>query len=210
MGYLVLVRHGKSEYNKLGLWTGKTDVSLVDDGRKEAALAGERICDIEIHSVHMSMLRRTHETFEEMRAVLQMSILEPKRHQALDERDYGVYTGKNKWEVKEEVGEEAFQRIRRNWDEPIKDGETLKDVHDRVVPYFKKHIYPELKNERNVLVISHGNTLRALVKYLEDIAPQHIGELEIGTGEVYCYEIDRCGVIVGKEIRLWNTEKLSV
>ena len=210
MAYLILVRHGKSEWNKLGKWTGWTDVGLVEEGLEEARRAGESIKDRTIHHVHVSTLKRTHETLEEMKDILGISHLTPKKHHALNERSYGKYTGKNKWQVKEEVGEEEFKKIRRSWNYPISEGETMKDVHDRVVPYYKEHILSELKRGENVLVVGHGNTFRALVKYLEGMSDDGVSDLEFGTGEVYIYDVDSEGNIVGKEIRASNPQKGKV
>lgn len=206
MGRLICVRHGKSAYNALGLWTGHTDVELVDDGRAEARRAGEAIRDIHVHVAHTSMLTRTHQTLDEILAALGRTDLDPVRHHALNERHYGVHTGKNKWEVKEEVGEEEFQRIRRGWDTPIPEGETLKDVHARVVPYFEEHIKPDLMAGKNVLVVSHGNTLRALVKHIDGISEEEIADVEIATGEVHCYSMDEAGNVIDKEIRTTAVE----
>lgn len=210
MAYLILVRHGKSEWNKLGKWTGWTDIGLVEEGLEEARRAAESIKGIKIDHVHVSTMKRAHETFEEMKGVLGLEELKPKVHSALKERSYGIYTGKNKWQVKEEVGEEEFKKIRRSWDHPIPEGETMKDVHDRVVPYYKEHILAELKRGENVLAIGHGNTFRALVKYLEGLSEEGVSDLEFGTGEVYIYNIDKAGKIVGKEIRAANPNKLKV
>src|SRR3989344_5458425 len=176
--YLILVRHGKSEWNKLGLWTGQTDVGLVEEGVEEARQAGEIIKDFKIDRVHVSTLKRAHETFVEIQSAVGRNDLQPKRNAALNERDYGIHTGKNKWDVKKEVGDEEFQRIRRSWDHPIAAGETMKDVHDRVVPYYKSHILPELVEGHNVLVVGHGNNLRALVKYLENMSKEEGSDLE--------------------------------
>lgn len=209
VSYLILVRHGKSEWNKLGLWTGWTDVSLAEEGIEEARQAGLMIKDFRINSVHVSTLKRAHETWHEIKNVLQLTH-EPKRHAALNERHYGIHTGKNKWEVKKEIGDEEFQRIRRHWNHPIPEGETMKDVHDRVVPYFKNHILPELAEGKNVLVVGHGNNLRALVKHLENLSDDGISDLEYGTGEVYCYTFDRTGKILDKEIRGMNPDKRNV
>ena len=210
MAKLILVRHGKSEWNKLGKWTGWTDVSLVEEGIEEARQAAAAIKDIHIDSVHVSTLKRAHETFHEIRATLDRHDLTPKAHAALNERHYGVHTGKNKWKVKEEIGEEEFQKMRRSWDHPIPGGETMKDVHDRIVPYYTNHILPELLAGQAVLVVAHGNSLRALVKYLEDMSHEKLGTLEFGTGEVYCYDVDATGKITGKEIRATNPNKLKV
>jgi 2,3-bisphosphoglycerate-dependent phosphoglycerate mutase len=206
MAYLILVRHGRSEWNKLGLWTGQTDVSLVEEGVIEAREAGATIQDITIHSAHVSMLKRAHETFEEIVRVLGIRHLKPKRSDALNERHYGVHTGKNKWEIKKEIGDEEFQKIRRSWDHPIEGGETMKDVHDRIVPYHQLHILPELIEGKNVLVVAHGNSLRAFVKHLENMSDDGVSDLEYGTGEVYIYNVDANGVITGKEIRAQNSE----
>ncbi len=203
MAKLILVRHGKSAWNKLGLWTGHTDVDLDEDGHIEAEYAGKLLCDIDIHHAHVSHLKRTHQTLDGIKHGLGLGSedLVPVKHHALNERHYGIHTGKNKWEVKEVVGEEEFMKIRRNWNHPIPEGETLKDVYDRVVPYYEGSIKPDLLAGRNVIIVAHGNTLRALVKYLEDITEERIAEVEIGTGEVYCYDIDTEGAVSGKEIR---------
>ena len=210
MAKLFLVRHGKSEWNKLGLWTGWTDVELVEEGLEEAARAGEALKDEEIHSAHTSVLKRTHQTFEKIKEVAGKHDLTHTPHEALNERHYGVHTVKNKWQVKEEVGEEEFQNIRRGWDHHIPEGETLKDVHARVVPYYEEKIRKELEEGKNVLVVAHGNTLRALAKHLEDLDETQVCELEIGTGEVHCYDIDEAGKVLKKEIKAGNENKGKV
>ena len=86
----------------------------------------------------------------------------------------------------------------------------MKDVHDRIVPYYTNHILPELRTGQNVLVVAHGNSLRALVMHLENMSHEKLGTLEFGTGEVYCYQTDAAGKIVGKEIRAANPDKLKV
>ncbi len=210
MAKLFLVRHGKSDWNKKGLWTGWTDIDLVEEGYEEARVAGEALKDEEIHIVHTSPLKRTHQTFEKIKEVAGKLHLTHTSHPALNERDYGVHTGKNKWQVKEEVGEEEFQKIRRGWDTHIEGGETLKDVHTRVVPHYEEKIKNELQTGKNVLVVAHGNTLRALVKHLENLDESAVCELEIGTGEVHCYEINEAGQVVGKEIKASNDNKSKV
>ncbi len=204
MAYLVLVRHGTSEWNKLGKWTGLTDVDLAPEGIEDARRMGEAIRDIPIAKVHVSKLKRAHQTFDEIRRLLGLHDVKPDTHAALNERDYGVHTGKDKWQVRDELGEEAFHQIRRGWDALVLNGENLKDVHGRVVPYYEKNIRPQILSGHNVLVVAHGNSLRALVKHLDGISDEKIAELEIGFGEVYCYEFDTEGNIVGKEIRAAN------
>jgi 2,3-bisphosphoglycerate-dependent phosphoglycerate mutase len=200
IGKLFLVRHGESEYNKLGLWTGHTDVSLADAGYEEARKAGEVLKNERIDVAYVSDLKRTQETFDEIKKVCGKDDLLCQAVTALKERDYGVHTGKNKWQVKEEIGDEEFQRIRRGWDVKVEGGETLKDVHDRVVPYYKEAILKDLQAGKNVLVVSHGNTLRALIKYLEDVDDAKICDVEMATGEVHCCTIDEDGKSTCREI----------
>ena len=201
MAKLFLVRHGKSEWNKKGLWTGWTDVDLADEGRREAQKAGEALKEEVIHVAYTLELKRTHQTFEGIRDAMGAVHLERTSHHALNERHYGIHTGKNKWQVKEEVGEDAFYQIRRGWDVAIPEGETLKDVHARVVPYYEENIKKDLTDGKNVLVVAHGNSLRALIKHLEDLDEGKVCELEIETGEVHCYHIDSLGAIAYKEIK---------
>lgn len=203
MANLILVRHGESDWNGKGLWTGLTDISLDENGRKQARSSGESMkkTNIKIDIAYTSVLKRAKETFGEIKKILNLSSLTVIEDRALNERDYGIYTGKNKWEIEKEVGEEMFLKIRRGWDYPIPKGESLKDVYERVVPYYENEILPKLKNGQNVLIVAHGNSLRSLVKYLENINDEKITKLEIATGEVYIYSLDSQGAILSKEIR---------
>ena len=119
----------------------------------------------------------------------------------LDERDYGIYTGKNKWQVKEAIGEEAFQKLRRSWDYPFPEGETLKDVYERSAPYYKNTILPLLNAGKSVLVVAHGNSIRSLVKYIENISAADIGHVEMIFGTALIYEVDAAGHMVTKAVR---------
>ena len=208
MGYLVLVRHGKSAWNATGQWTGWTDIDLAHEGIEEAKRAGEAMNDIDIHVAHVSDLKRAKQTLEHIKQAFKKAV-PTKSHGALNERHYGIYTGKNKWEVKEEIGDEKFQELRRGWDIKIPEGESLKDVHARVVPYFEEHIKPDVENGKNVLVVAHGNSLRALVKHLENISDAAVCDVELGTGEVHCYAFEN-GTLKGKEIRATNPYKKQV
>ena len=203
MAYLILVRHTKSKWNALGLWQGWTDIELAPEGKEEALRTAEALRGLEINSVHTSLLRRAKETWNIIRDALKISPLTVE-HQALNERHYGIYQGKNKWEIQKQVGEEEFKKIRRSWDHPIPEGETLQDVYKRIVPYYENTILKELKEGKNVVVVAHGNSLRALVKYLEHLSIEEVLNLEFGIGEVYIYEVDSEGKIVSKEIRAAN------
>jgi len=198
MAYLVLVRHGQSEWNALGLWTGQEDVSLTEQGKAEARKAAEHLRDITLHKAHTSSLSRTHQTLEEIKSALSHTDLETVQHKALDERHYGDYQAKNKWEIKDQIGDDEFMKLRRNWDHPVPNGETLKDVHARVLPYYEEHVLEDLKAGKNIIVAAHGNSLRALMKHLDQVDDSNVHELEIGTGEVVIYEISDDGSVIGK------------
>ncbi len=204
MAYLILVRHGKSEWNALGLWTGWRDVELNEEGHDEARRAAEALRDIRLDVGYTSKLKRAQETLADIQQVLGLPNLPVTQAAELNERDYGDLTAKNKWEVEKEYGEEQFLKWRRSWDYPVPGGETLKDVYARVAPYYDTHILPDLKAGKNVIVAAHGNSLRALVKHLENIPDAEIPKLEIGTGEVYVYEVAPDGRIVHKEVRAAN------
>ncbi|KKQ38227.1 MAG: 2,3-bisphosphoglycerate-dependent phosphoglycerate mutase [Candidatus Levybacteria bacterium GW2011_GWC2_37_7] len=199
MAYLILVRHGESEWNEKGLWTGLADIGLTEKGKEEARLAGEKLKVLPVDFAFTSQLIRAKQTLDEVKNVLGIDVptFEDK---ALNERDYGIYTGKNKWEIQKEVGEEQFQKIRRGWDVPIQNGESLKDVYNRVIPYYQSEILPKLKDGKNILIVAHGNSLRALTKYLENISDKNISKLEIEIGEVNVFEIDNNENIITKKI----------
>lgn len=209
MAYLILVRHGMSEYNERGLWTGWTDVDLSPEGMEQARHAGKEIADIHVDIAFISSLKRSRQMLEGMQEIVGNNF-EVVADKALDERSYGIYTGKNKWEVQKEVGEEEFRQIRRSWDHSIPEGETLEVVYKRVVPYYESAILPQLKAGKNVLVSAHGNSLRALVKYLENLSIEELLDLEIGIGEAYIYLMDENGRILSREIRATNEKPGTV
>ncbi len=204
MAYLVLVRHGESEWNALGLWTGWRDIPLTEKGREEERRAAQALRDIPFDLAFTSKLVRAQQTLDEIKRELHLEDLPTIEDAALNERDYGDLTAKNKWQVEKEYGTEQFLKWRRSWDYPVPGGETLKDVYARVAPFYERYILPELRAGKNVLVAAHGNSLRALVKHLEQIPDDEIPKLEIGTGEVYVYQVDPDGRIVSKEIRAAN------
>lgn len=196
---LILIRHGESKWNAKGLWTGWTDIGLSEKGEKQARLVGEKLKGFQIDVAFTSTLIRAKQTLEKIKNVLGIDVptIESK---ALNERDYGIYTGRNKWEIKKTVGEKQFQKIRRSWNTEIKNGESLKDVFERTIPYYQTEILPKLISGKNVLIVAHGNSLRALTKYLENISDEDISKLEIDVGEVDLFEINSNGKVVSKKI----------
>lgn len=205
MSTLVLVRHGLSEYNKKGLWAGWDNPPLTPEGIEEAKRTGKELSDIHFDYAYASALIRAQKTLDE---ILQISNQTPPivHSEALNERNYGNFTAKNKWEVKEQIGDEEFKKLRRSWDYPIPNGESLKQVYEREIPYFRAEIEPKLKEGKNVIITSSGNALRAIVKYLENIAEDEIASLEIGTGEAYIYQLDSEGNATNKKIRGVNPQ----
>jgi 2,3-bisphosphoglycerate-dependent phosphoglycerate mutase len=201
MAYLVLVRHGESEWNEKGLWTGWTDIGLTEKGREEAKLAAHELKDIPLDSAFTSDLKRAQDTLSIILKELGKEDIDVTISEDLKEKSYGDLAGKNKWELKEKYGEEQWLKWRRAWDEPIPNGETLKNVYDRVVPYYKANILPLVENGRNVIVAAHGNSIRALLKYLEEISDDYIASVEFPTGTTIIFEIDEKGSIVSKTVR---------
>lgn len=201
MAYLALVRHGQSEWNVKNWWTGLTDVGLTEIGVKEAESAGEHLKDIPFDVAFTSVLTRAKNTWQHIATQLDKKDIPTIENEALNERDYGDLTGKDKWEMKEQYGEEQFLKWRRGWDTPPPNGESLKDVYTRLIPYFESTILPYLKDNKNVIIVAHGNSLRALVKYLENIEDNVIPSLEIATGEIYLYQVSTEGKVISKEIR---------
>lgn len=199
IGKIILARHHESEWNKLGLWTGKRDRHLTDYGFKKSEDMGLLIKDIKIDFAFASMQVRSIETLSCMLNVCERFDVPTEHAKELNERDYGDYTGKNKWEMEQILGEDEFDKMRRGWDYPIPNGETLKMVYDRVVPYYLNNILPKAKEEKNVLVVSHGNALRALIKYMEDIKDEKMVDVEMPFGAVVIYEIDENGKKITKQ-----------
>lgn len=193
-GLLVISRHGESEWNLLGKWTGLTDVGLTEKGAKDAEVIGSIIPkDIKFDEVYTSVLKRTEETLQGIiRGLGKPEISElPKTAAAeLNERDYGKYTGMNKWEVKESVDEATFTGLRRGWDFPVEGGENLKQVYERVIPYFEREILPKLQAGENILMVAHGNSIRALMKYLENISDEGVADVEMKFGQVLMYRFE--------------------
>lgn len=204
MSYLILVRHGQSEWNLLNQFTGFTDVLLTEQGKSEAKKAAELLKDIRLHRAHTSDLKRAQETLDIILKETGHLEIPTKKHAAIKERDYGELTGMNKIEAKKKFGDDIFLQYRRSWDMAPPKGESLKDTFNRAIPYFEQEILVDLKAGHNCIVAAHGNSLRAIIKHLEQIADEDICNHEIGTGVIYLYEIDNNGQVLSKEIRDHN------
>ncbi|MEI8337533.1 MAG: histidine phosphatase family protein [bacterium] len=200
-GKLLIARHHESEWNKLGIWTGSRDVHLTEYGFRKSIEMGTLIEGINIDKAFASTQIRSYETLLGMEEKANDLDLPVEFSSALNERDYGDFTGKNKWEMKKQFGDDQFECIRRDWNCPIPNGETLKMVYERVVPYYKEKILPLLLQGKNILIVSHGNAIRALMKYIENVTDDDIKKVEMIFGCVLMYDIDSEGHMITKEIK---------
>ncbi|WP_166391043.1 phosphoglyceromutase [Nocardioides ochotonae] len=213
---LILLRHGESEWNAKNLFTGWVDVALTDKGRGEAERGGVLMREAGLlpDIVHTSLQRRAITTAAIALDACDRHWIPVKRSWRLNERHYGALQGKDKKQVKEQYGEEQFMLWRRSFDTPpppLDDAdefsqvgdpryvdlgaemprtECLKDVIARFLPYWESEVVPDLRAGRTVLIAAHGNSLRALVKHLDQISDEDIAGLNIPTGMPLRYELD--------------------
>ena len=187
--FLVLVRHGQSEWNAKNLFTGWKDPGLTPVGEKEAANAGSLIKDrnIKFSMMFTSALKRAQITGEMILEGIDQTHIEVVKNQALNERDYGDLAGLNKDDARKEWGEEQVHIWRRSYDMPPPGGESLKNTAERVLPYFNSTILPKLLQGENILVAAHGNSLRSLVMQLDNLSKEEVVALEIPTGAPIIY-----------------------
>lgn len=190
--YLVLVRHGESEWNKLNLFTGWKDPDLTEKGVSEAKAGGGRLkaAGYKFDIAFTSVLKRAQRTLSLILAELGQTGLETIKDQALNERDYGDLSGLNKDDARAKWGEDQVHIWRRSFDVPPPGGESLKDTAARVLPYFDAKIMPLLTGGKNVLVAAHGNSLRALIMRLEGLTGEQIVARELATGVPIIYRFD--------------------
>lgn len=195
VGKLLLVRHAESEWNMIGRWTGQKNVNLSEKGFHEASLLGQALRELGVHvdKAYCSEQVRTLETLQVMLNASQQFDVPFERRSAINERDYGEYTAKNKWDMQKLVGDEEFNLLRRGWDHPVPGGETLKAVYERALPFYHDEVVPQLMAGKNVLVAAHGNSLRALMKYIENISDEGVEELEMPFGNILVYDVDSDG-----------------
>lgn len=214
MPKLILVRHGQSQWNLENRFTGWVDVPLSAKGRGEAIAAGKKLKDMHFDTMFVSHMLRSVQTLHyillELRDTRTPIIYhEEKRirswehytgdknqeipiYQSVDlaERYYGDLQGLNKAETMDKYGKEQVHLWRRSYDVSPPAGESLKDTCDRTIPYYKKYIEPELSAGKTILVVAHGNSLRSITKYVENISDQEIPNMEIPTGVPIVYTMN--------------------
>ena len=202
MAYLVLLRHGESQWNLENRFTGWVDVPLSPKGEEEARQAGEKLkaAGIRFDLAFTSVLQRAIRTLEIALDVLGQSNLPVEKDQALNERHYGDLQGLNKAETAKRFGDDQVHIWRRSYDVAPPGGESLKDTAARTLPYFEAKILPVVKAGKTVLVAAHGNSLRSVVMHLDRLSREEVLELNLGTGVPIVYEIDAEGRVRGKKV----------
>jgi len=187
MPSLILLRHGQSTWNLANKFTGNVDVDLTPLGEHEARLAGVLLEDYIIDVAFTSVLKRAIHTLDIILNEIGKSI-PIIQSAALNERNYGDLQGLNKTETEHKYGAGKVLTWRRSYDIPPPNGESLKDTYNRVVPYYKTAIEPQLKTDKNTLIVAHGNSLRALMMYLDGFSETEIADVNIATGIPRVYE----------------------
>ena len=220
MGKLIAIRHGQSTWNAENRFTGWVDVDLSEKGVQEAEKSGKLLkeLNIDFDVCFTSYLKRAINTLEIVLEILGNNKKYTKAWE-LNERHYGALTGLNKAETKKKLGEEQFKKYRRSWDIPppslgkeskysshndplykdlknVPDAESLKNTFERVVPYFEKNIEKYLKEDKNIILSAHGNTIRALGKKIFNISDKNINLLEIPTGNPLVIHFDNSGKLI--------------
>ena len=195
---IILLRHGQSQWNLENKFTGWKNVPLTEKGEMEAKKAGELIKKNKIHIdfIFSSVLERANKTAEiaikeaNLQNLINNNKLILTKHEDLNERDYGDLVGLNKEETANKFGKEQVHIWRRSYDTPPPNGESLKDVVERVSPYFKKNIKPLLVQNNNILIAAHGNSLRAMMIELGMYKPEEISSIELPTGSPLCINLE--------------------
>ncbi len=195
MNRIVLIRHGESQWNRENRFTGWVDVPLSPHGEQEAREAGEKLRDFRFGQAFTSVLTRAISTLEIVLEVIGQSHIPIEKNQALNERRYGDLQGLNKVETAKQYGDEQVKLWRRSYDVRPPGGESLHDTAERVIPYYRHHIWPRLAEAKTLLVVAHGNSLRALVMHLTALSREDVLELNIPTGVPLYYELDERGCV---------------
>ena len=199
MNKLILLRHGQSQWNLENRFTGWKNVPLTEKGELEAQKAGELIRkhNISIDRVFSSVLERANRTAEiaikkaELNNLLENNKIIMTCSEKLNERDYGDLVGLNKQETADKFGKDQVHIWRRSYDTPPPNGESLKDVVERVSPYFKENIKSLIDKGENILIAAHGNSLRAMMIELGMYKPEEISNIELPTGSPLCINLEQ-------------------
>ena len=217
--HLVLIRHGQSQWNQKNLFTGWTDIDLNQKGQEEAQKAGLLLKEkgLTFDCAFTSVLKRAIRTLWIILDEMDLMWIPVIKTWRLNERHYGALQGKNKNHIMEQYGKDQLQKWRRDFSikPPLLEGkqvfhpkidknltlprgESLKDTQNRLLPFWKQTILPMIQEKKSVLIVAHGNSLRALIKHLENISDSKIPSLNIPTGKPIIYSLDSRGTILQK------------
>ena len=185
MALLTLVRHGQSTYNLQNRFTGNVDVPLTSWGEDEAHVAGQKLEAFHFDLAYTSTLIRAWKTLDIILGEIKQTQIPIIKNAALNERMYGSLQGLNKAETALKYSDDQVEIWRRSYKVCPPEGESLEDTFNRTVPYYQSEIEPQLKSGQNILIVAHGNSLRALKMYLENISPEDIEKINIPTGKMY-------------------------
>lgn len=210
MSYLILIRHGESQWNLENRFTGWVDVELSPKGIKEAEAAGIKLKDYKIDKAYTSILKRAMNTYEIAMKSAGKTGIPVTRAKELNERHYGALQGLNKAETAKKYSDEQVHIWRRSYDVPPPTdktemnpegiSESLKDTAARALPYFNQNVLKDLKDGKNVIIAAHGNSLRAIVMEIEKLTKEQVLELNIPTATPLVYEFDSNLKIVSKKV----------
>jgi 2,3-bisphosphoglycerate-dependent phosphoglycerate mutase len=190
MASLIIIRHGESVWNLENRFTGETDIDLSPHGIEEAHRAGKLIKDYSFDKAYTSVLIRAIHTLDIVLEETGHKDVPVYRSAALNERNYGSLQGLNKKETEDKYGAEQVMLWRRSFTVRPPDGESLEDTYNRTIPYYKNFIAPELIVGKNILIVAHGNSLRALMMFLEGITEEEISKVNLPTGAPRYYQFD--------------------
>ncbi len=199
MPKLVLIRHGESLWNLENRFTGWVDVPLTKAGEEEARQAARNLGSIPFHVAYTSALIRAQRTLQVIVETLGID-LPIIRDQALNERNYGDLQGMNKDEMRAKFGADQVKIWRRSYDVAPPNGEALKNTAERTLPFFERCIMGDIRQDKNVLVVAHGNSNRSIVMRLDDLTGEQVVALELGTGVPVIYDLDIDGRVIDKNI----------
>ncbi len=189
--HLLLVRHGESETNAANAFSGRADPSLTAKGREQARRVGQKLVESDLRPdrVFTSQMKRCRETTELVLDTVERSGVPIDSSAALNERDYGLLTGLDKDAAAVQFGEEQIRRWRRSYAEAPPDGESLQDTAARALAYYIRVILPKVLSGGTTLVVSHGNTLRALIMALDGMSAETIEGFDVSTGSIILYDL---------------------
>ncbi|HRH93430.1 MAG TPA: 2,3-bisphosphoglycerate-dependent phosphoglycerate mutase [Candidatus Peribacteria bacterium] len=207
MSSLVLIRHGQSLWNLENRFTGWTDVPLTDRGAADAALTGKALKDFTFDIAFTSRLKRANDTLATVLKAMGAKDVPTEFDSALNERHYGDLQGLNKAETAAKYGQDQVKLWRRSYDTRPPNGESMADCERRTLPFFLQYVLPLVHAGKNVIIAAHGNSLRPIMKYLENLSPEDASGMEIGLVSPYVYTFEGDTMVSKKTVDVPGIQK---